>query len=190
MYAAFPDARPLAGATDLVLDLHRQNDEPGDRKAVLLDLWGLSECTQIDINDSSIRCSVTHNQVLNSTGLDPAFDLLRMACLEIGSARSRNRATVVGNIVTASPANDTISALVALDSKVIIDSSGGGREIPIRDFFFTGFRKTVLKRSELVRSIRVPGGTSTPSGLGSKLGTEAPRQSQLCTLELFLKLMR
>ena len=146
MYAAFPDARPLAGATDLVLDLHRQNDEPGDRKAVLLDLWGLSECTQIDINDSSIEigCSVTHNQVLNSTGLDPAFDLLRMACLEIGSAQLRNRATVVGNIVTASPANDTISALVALDSKVIIDSSGGSREIPIRDFF-TGFRKLFLR---------------------------------------------
>ena len=121
--------RPLAGATDLVLDLHRQNDEPGDCKAVPLDLWGLSECTQIDINDSSIEigCSVTHNQVLNSTGLDPAFDLLRMACLEIGSAQLRNRATVVGNIVTASPANDTISALVALDSKVIIDSSGGSQ---------------------------------------------------------------
>ena len=75
--------------------------------------------------------------VLNSTGLDPAFDLLRMACLEIGSAQLRNRATV-GNIVTASPANDTISALVALDSKVIIDSSVKPRNL-IRDFF-TGFK--------------------------------------------------
>jgi len=174
MYAAFPDARPLAGATDLVLELHRQNDEHGDRKAVLLDLWGLSECTQIDINDSSIEigCSVTHNQVLNSTGLDPAFDLLRMACLEIGSAQLRNRATVVGNIVTASPANDTISALVALDSKVIIDSSGGSREIPIRDFF-TGFRKTVLKRSELVRSIRVPRWNKHTIGTWFKVGNRS-----------------
>ena len=52
MYAAFPDARPLAGATDLVLELHRQTDRSGDREAVLLDLWGLPECTQIDVNGS------------------------------------------------------------------------------------------------------------------------------------------
>jgi len=174
MYAAFPNARPLAGATDLVLELQRQTDETGDRNAVLLDLWGLPECTQIDITDSEIEigCSVTHNQVINSTGLDPAFDVLRMACLEIGSAQLRNRATVVGNIVTASPANDTISALVALDSKVIIDSLNGSREIPIRDFF-TGFRKTALNNLELVRSIKVPRWDSNTIGTWFKVGNRS-----------------
>ena len=70
MYAAFPDARPLAGATDLVLELHRQTDRSGDREAVLLDLWGLPECTQIDVNGSEIEigCSVTHNQVIDAIG--------------------------------------------------------------------------------------------------------------------------
>ena len=94
-----------------------------------------------------------------------------MACLEIGSAQLRNRATVVGNIVTASPANDTISALVALDSKVIIDSSGGSREFNWK--LFTGFRKTVLKRSELVRSIRVPRWNKHTIGTWFKVGNRS-----------------
>ena len=106
-------------------------------------------------SEIEIGCSVTHNQVIDAIGLDHALDLLRMACLEIGSAQLRNRATVVGNVVTASPANDTVSALVALDSRVVIESSQGSREVPIRDFF-TGFRKTNLERTELVRSIKVP----------------------------------
>ena len=174
MYAAFPDARPLAGATDLVLELHRQTDSSGEREAVLLDLWGLPKCTQIDVNGSEIEigCSVTHNQVIDAIGLDHALDLLRMACLEIGSAQLRNRATVVGNVVTASPANDTVSALVALDSRVVIESSQGSREVPIRDFF-TGFRKTNLERTELVRSIKVPRWSRNTIGTWFKVGNRS-----------------
>ena len=156
LYDASPNAVPVAGATDLLLDLSRTRDTQGSG-AILLDLWGLPDCSQITISDNDvvIGCGVTHNQIISSPNLDSALDILRMACLEIGSPQLRNRATVVGNIVTASPANDPISALVAIDASVLIESIGGRREVPISNFF-TGFRQTVLAQSELVRSIRIP----------------------------------
>ena len=170
LYDASPNAVPVAGATDLLLDLSRTPDTQGSG-AILLDLWGLPDCSQITISDNDvvIGCGVTHNQIISSPNLDSALDILRMACLEIGSPQLRNRATVVGNIVTASPANDTISALVALDASVLIESVGGRREVPISNFF-TGFRQTVLAQSELVRSIRIPKWNSQTVGTWFKVG--------------------
>ena len=170
LYEASPNALPVAGATDLLLDLSRTPDAEGSG-ATLLDLWGLPDCSQITISDDDVvvGCGVTHNQIIGSPNLDSAIDILRMACLEIGSPQLRNRATVVGNIVTASPANDTISALVALNASVLIESVGGEREVPIRKFF-TGFRQTVLAQSELVRSIRIPRWNPQTVGTWFKIG--------------------
>lgn len=170
LYEASPNALPVAGATDLLLDLSRTPDAEGSG-ATLLDLWGLPDCSQITISDDDVvvGCGVTHNQIIGSPNLDSALDVLRMACLEIGSPQLRNRATVVGNIVTASPANDTISALVALNASVLIESVGGEREVPIRKFF-TGFRQTVLAQSELVRSIRIPRWNPQTVGTWFKIG--------------------
>ena len=170
LYEASPNALPVAGATDLLLDLSRTPDAEGSG-ATLLDLWGLPDCSQITISDHDVvvGCGVTHNQIIGSPNLDSALDVLRMACLEIGSPQLRNRATVVGNIVTASPANDTISALVALNASVLIESVGGEREVPIRKFF-TGFRQTILAQSELVRSIRIPRWNPQTVGTWFKIG--------------------
>jgi len=170
LYEASPNALPVAGATDLLLDLSRTPDAEGSG-ATLLDLWGLPDCSQITISDDDVvvGCGVTHNQIIGSPNLDSALDVLRMACLEIGSPQLRNRATVVGNIVTASPANDTISALVALNASVLIESVGGEREVPIRKFF-TGFRQTILAQSELVRSIRIPRWNPQTVGTWFKIG--------------------
>ena len=170
LYEASPNALPIAGATDLLLDLSRTPDPEGSG-ATLLDLWGLPDCSQITVNDTDVvvGCAVTHNQIIGSPNLDSALDILRMACLEIGSPQLRNRATVVGNIVTASPANDTISALVALNASVLIESAGGEREVPISKFF-NGFRQTVLAQSELVRSIRIPRWNPQTVGTWFKVG--------------------
>ena len=171
---SFPEAVPVAGATDLMLDLARQPASAETSGITLLDLWGLAECSQINVghNDVVIGCGVTHNQIIQEVGLDSALDLLRLACLEIGSPQLRNRATVVGNIVTASPANDTISALVALNAIVIMDSLTGEREIPIREFF-KGFRSTALQRSELVRAIRIPKWSPKTIGTWLKIGNRS-----------------
>ena len=187
LYESFPAALPVAGATDLMLDLHRHESSGSD--VVLIDIWGLPESTEIVVKDTEIEigCAVTHNQVIDSPDLDPALDLLRMACLEIGSPQLRNRATVVGNIVTASPANDTISALVALDSTVVIDSSAGSREVPMREFF-TGFRATALNDCELVRSIKVPRWSDNTIGTWLKVGNRSAQAISVVHAGIVLEL--
>ncbi|MDP7068327.1 MAG: FAD binding domain-containing protein [Acidimicrobiales bacterium] len=187
IYESFPTALPIAGATDLMLEIQREEASGSD--VVLIDIWGLPECTQISVNDRDIEigCAVTHNQVIDSDGLDPALDLLRMACLEVGSPQLRNRATVVGNIVTASPANDTISALVALDSSVVIDSSTGSRELPMREFF-TGFRATALNDCELVRSIKVPLWNNNTIGTWLKVGNRSAQAISVVHAGIVLEL--
>ncbi len=174
LYDSLPEALPTAGATDLLLDLARKSATLEAGAVTLIDLWGLAECSQINIGPSDVivGCGVTHNQIIAEAGLDSALDLLRMACLEVGSPQLRNRATVVGNIVTASPANDTISALVALDATVMIESLNGQREVPIREFF-TGFRSTTLRQSELVRAIRIPRWTGNTFGTWLKIGNRS-----------------
>lgn len=171
LYETLPEALPLAGATDLLLDLSRRSADKDNSDVSLIDLWGLPECSEITLekNDVIIGCGVTHNQLIKSQNLDSALKLLGSACMEIGSPQLRNRATVVGNIVTASPANDTISALVALNASVLIESVHRKREVPIREFF-TGFRQTTLNQSELVRSIRIPRWNPQTVGIWFKVG--------------------
>lgn len=186
---SFPEAVPVAGATDLLLDLARQSIAVGASGVTLIDLWGLAECSQISIGNSDVvvGCGVTHNQIIDEAGLDSALGLLRLACLEIGSPQLRNRATVVGNIVTASPANDTISALVALNAVVIIDSLSGEREVPIRKFF-KGFRNTALRQSELVRAIRIPKWSLNTIGTWLKIGNRSAQAISVVHAGIVLEL--
>ena len=99
---------------------------------------------------------------------------LAQACLEVGSAQLRNRATVVGNVVTASPANDTISALLALDARVRCARLDGAGAIVERvhhlDDFITGFRTTARETDELVTAIEIPRPAPGTSGIWAKLG--------------------
>ena len=102
---------------------------------------------------------VTHNQIIQHEGIRTTALPLAQACLEVGSPQLRNRATVAGNLVTASPANDTISALMVLDAALELSQIEGGdvaiREVAVAEFF-TGFRSTVIGAGELITAIRVP----------------------------------
>ena len=144
-------ARLVAGGTDLMLELAR-----GARSGVelLVDISTLDGLDQISYEGGRVTLGplVTHAGVIASAPMLTAGLPLAQACLEVGSPPLRNRATVVGNIVTASPANDTISALVALGAEVTMASVRGERTVPIVEFC-AGFRQTVLEPDEIVTAV-------------------------------------
>ncbi len=162
-------ARAVAGGTDLLLELSR-----GARNGIdtLVDLSVLAGLDTIAVRGGRVELGplVTHADVVGSAQLLEAGLPLAQACLEVGGPQLRNRATVVGNIVTASPANDTISALYALGASVTVSSAGGvERVLPITEFF-TGFRSTVLEPSELVTLIAFDALGGARRGIFAKLG--------------------
>ncbi len=163
-----PAARPIAGGTDLLLQISRGAVKGVD---VLVDLSHVPGLSAIELVDDVLHIGalVTHNDVIASRlAVEYALPLAQ-ASLELGAPALRNRATVVGNVVTASPANDTISALWALDATVIITSMTDERRVRLREFY-PGIRHTVLKPGELVTHIEVPALSSTKRGVWAKLG--------------------
>ena len=172
MLADDPSLRPVAGGTDLVLELARSGV---GGQVDLLDLTHVDGFRVLDLADDTIviGAGVTHADILAEPLVAERILPLAQACLEIGSPQLRNRATVVGNLVTASPANDTISALIALDAVVVIASLESGavaeRQVHLHDFY-DGFRSTVLRPGELVTRLVVPQPKPRQRGLWVKAG--------------------
>lgn len=168
LLAGDDDARPIAGGTDLLVELARAEHAGVD---LLVDLGRIPGLDEIRRDDDGIHLGplVTHHQVVASQVCRDHALPLAQACLEVGSAQLRNRATVVGNIVTASPANDTISALLALGASVEVTSAAGSRRIAL-DQFITGFRAVDLAPGELVTSVIVPPLGTDQRGIFVKLG--------------------
>jgi carbon-monoxide dehydrogenase medium subunit len=149
-----PVARPIAGGTDLLLELARR---VRPELEVLVDLSRIDGLGTVDVDGDVLRLGalVTHNQVVASDDVVRHALPLAQASFEIGAPALRNRATVVGNVVTASPANDTITALWALGATLVLRSTSSERRVPLRELF-TGIRRTVLVPGELVTAIEIP----------------------------------
>jgi xanthine dehydrogenase iron-sulfur cluster and FAD-binding subunit A len=150
-------ARLVAGGTDLVVELGH-----GVRPTeTLIDLSGVAELRYIREASGWIELGAlaTHADVLASAACRERAWPLVEACQEVGAPQIRNRGTIVGNLVTASPANDTIAPLLALDARVVVGGGatarpdGDERVVPLRDFY-PGFRQTALRPGEVVRALR------------------------------------
>ena len=148
-------ARIVAGATDLILELERDQRADVD---ILIDITRLPGQDEITLDDRGwihLGPLVTHNHCAGSALIQQRAFALARACWQVGAPQIRNRGTVAGNLITASPANDAIPPLMALGAELTLLSSEGERIVPIEDFY-TGVRKTVMKAGELMTDIAFP----------------------------------
>lgn len=151
IWADQPEATLLAGGTDLGLELSHKSKA----FAAFIALEYVHELK--DIEDSAVALTLGAGVPLSHIekklhGIFPALDEM----LHWFAARQiRNRATLGGNLGTASPIGDLPPVLLALDASVTLASATGERELALSDFF-TGYRQTVLSKQELIKSVTIP----------------------------------
>jgi CO/xanthine dehydrogenase FAD-binding subunit len=147
-----PDALPIAGGTDVMVDLNFDRRRPG----ALLDLGRVGELREWGTDDGQIRlgAGVPYARVIDELGVQ--LPGLAMASRTVGSPQIRIRGTVGGNLGSASPAGDAHPPLLAADAVVEVASAARGtRLIPAAEFY-TGVKRNALAEDELIAAVLVP----------------------------------
>ena len=144
---------PIAGGTDLMVQ-YASGKLPARR---LVSLWNLPELRTIEVSEKEIRigAACTYTDVRQHALTAREFPLLASAASCTGGIANQNRGTLGGNIVNASPAADSLPALLVYDCDLILVSVRGERRIPYNTFH-TGYKQTLRRPDELIRAICLP----------------------------------
>jgi CO/xanthine dehydrogenase FAD-binding subunit len=145
--------RPMAGSTDLMVLL--QAGQLRERRFVAL--WHLAELHGIESNDNelTIGALATFAEIAAHPVVRADFPALAAAAAQVGGAANRNRATIGGNVASASPAADSAPALLIYDAELELVSWRGRRRLPYQDFHLD-YRKTALSRDQLIARVHLP----------------------------------
>jgi len=149
--AAHPDAVPIAGGTDVMVELNFDVRRP----PALLDLGRLTELTRWHAENGHVRLGAAVPYTRIVTELADSLPALAMASRTVGSPQIRNRGSVGGNLGSASPAGDAHPPLIATPATVEVTSVRGTRTIPAREFYL-GPKRSALEPDELITAVLVP----------------------------------
>jgi CO/xanthine dehydrogenase FAD-binding subunit len=143
--AAHPEAVPVAGGTDLMVEVNARRVRP----EALLDLSRLPELATWGRDDGRVfvGAGMTFTRIARELA---EFPTLAEAALSVASPQIRNRATIGGNLATASPAGDSIPVLAAYDADVVAASTRAGRRLIPLGEFLVGPKRTSLQPDELI----------------------------------------
>ena len=151
LLAAEPDAQLVAGSTDWGVELNIRHT----RAALSVGIDRIAELRELTVGRDSIDIGAALSLTEIETRLAGRVPLLSQLFPQFASRLIRNGATLGGNLGTASPIGDTPPALLALDATLVLASSGGEREVRLAEYF-TGYRQSVKRPDELIKTIRIP----------------------------------
>jgi CO/xanthine dehydrogenase FAD-binding subunit len=164
--------RPMAGGTDLLVQITGELGEPPER---VLDLWQLDALRGIERDGGGMLLGAltTYSDLRASRLIATELPALAEAAATIGAAQIQNRGTIGGNIANASPAGDTLPLLLATDAEIVLGGPRGERTVPATEFF-TAYRRTARADDELVLRVRIP----LPEGRAVRFRKVGTRRAQ------------
>ncbi|MCP3940666.1 MAG: xanthine dehydrogenase family protein subunit M [Desulfobacteraceae bacterium] len=178
------DAKLLAGGTDLLVHLKKKLITTNN----LISLSGIKALSLItkEKNAVIIGSCTTMTQLSSTPIIQKNFPALKAGCDNLGTHLIRNRATIGGNACNASPAGDTLPALLIYDALALLETSDKKREIPMADFF-TGPGKSCIQPDEILTGFRLPIPGKNSGAHYIQLGKRKSSEINLVNVAAFLK---
>lgn len=173
---------PIAGGTDVMVQYSA--DKLPTRK--LVSIWNLPELRQIEVfsDEIQIGAGCTYTDLREHEVVNREFPLLSSAARWTGGIANQNRGTIGGNIVNASPAADSLPALLVYEAELLLVSVRGERRVPYTGFHIN-YRETRLAPDELIRTICLKKRFSEYYAHARKVGTRnAQAISKVCLAAL------
>ena len=181
--AARPASLPIAGGTDVMVDLNFDRERP----EAILDLTRVPELREWEAGDAEVRIGAGVSYARVIAELSGPLPGLALASRTVGSPQIRNRGTIGGNLGSASPAGDAHPPLLAARAEAELVSARGTRRVPLGEFF-TGPKESVLAGDELIAAVHVP--PATGGQQFAKIGTRNAMVIAACSFALSIDPVR